>query len=80
MTDLEERGLPTVFVATTEFVDAADAQSRALGFSPPRVFLPHPIQDRTDEEMADLAREFADDVIAKLLADPAVDPETDRDL
>ena len=67
MTDLEERGVPTVFVATTEFVQAADAQSSALGFSPPRVFLPHPIQDRTDLEMAAIANEFVDAVIAKLL-------------
>jgi hypothetical protein len=49
--DLERRGTPTVFVASDVFVDAADAQSGALGFHPARVFVPHPIQDRTDDEM-----------------------------
>ena len=29
--DLESRGVPSVFVATVEFVDGAVAQARALG-------------------------------------------------
>ena len=53
--DLDRRGVPGVFLASTEFVDAAAAQSRALGFPAPVVFVPHPIQDRTDAEMAALA-------------------------
>jgi hypothetical protein len=57
--DLELRGVPGMFVASEQFVDAAVAQSTALGFPAiSRVFTPHPIQDRTDDEMiiyADLA-------------------------
>ena len=64
--DLEGRGLPGVFVASTEFVDAADAQSTALGFDPARVFVPHPIQDRTDEEMSALADAAVDEILATL--------------
>lgn len=45
-----------MFAASSPFADAADAQSAALGFSPARVLVAHPIQDRTDEEMCDLAR------------------------
>lgn len=44
-----------MFVASTEFVEAATAQAAALGFDPARVFVPHPIQDRTDDEMRALA-------------------------
>lgn len=58
--DLEDRGLPSVFVATVEFVSGADAQARALGAQASAVYVEHPIQDRTDEEMkgiADLAVE-----------------------
>jgi hypothetical protein len=66
--DLEGRGLPGVFVASTEFVDAADAQSAALGFDPARVFVPHPIQDRTDEEMAALADAAVDEILSCVLA------------
>ena len=53
--NLEALGVPTVFVASSEFVDAADAQARALGADPARVFVAHPIQDRTDEELRNLA-------------------------
>jgi hypothetical protein len=66
MTELEVRGLPSVFVASAEFVDAAAAQARALGFQPAGVFVPHPIQDRTDGEMRALAEAAADEVWAKL--------------
>ena len=53
--DLEGRGLPGVFLASSEFRDAAESQSRALGLAVPYVLVPHPIQDRTDEEMSALA-------------------------
>jgi hypothetical protein len=53
--DLEGRGVPGVFVASTEFADAAGLQSEALGFRPAWVLVPHPIQDRTDDEVRALA-------------------------
>jgi hypothetical protein len=57
ITDLESRGIPGVFIASSEFVEAAEAQSKSLGFEPASVFVPHPIQDRTKEEMEALADE-----------------------
>lgn len=65
--DLESRAVPGVFVATTEFVSAADAQARSLGMEPHRVHIPHPIQDRTDEEMVRLADDWVDAVVAELV-------------
>ena len=62
--DLESRGLPSGFVASTEFVEAADAQGKSLGIKPASVFVPHPIQDRSDAEMADLAKAAIESVIA----------------
>lgn len=65
--DLELRGLPGVFVASDEFISAADAQSRALGFPTiRRVFTSHPIQDRTDEEMRALADDVFDEILAAI--------------
>jgi hypothetical protein len=64
--DLERRGLPGVFVASTEFVEAAEAQATALGFDAARVFVPHPIQDRTDDEMRALADAAVDEVVRAL--------------
>jgi hypothetical protein len=61
--DLEGRGLPGVFVASTEFVEAAAAQAAALGFDPARVFVAHPIQDRNDAELAALADAAVDEIL-----------------
>ncbi len=60
---LEELGVASVGIASTEFVDAARAQNRALGYDPAVVFVSHPIQDRTDEEM----RALADGALEKIL-------------
>ena len=64
---LEAAGIPSVFVASSEFVEAAEAQSQALGAEPMRVFVPHPIQDRTDDEMRDIADAAVDEVLNRLL-------------
>jgi hypothetical protein len=66
--DLEGRGIPGVFVASTEFIEAAEAQARGLGFPAAAVYVPHPIQDRTDEEMQALADNAADAIIAAVVA------------
>ena len=55
--DLENRGTPSGFVASCEFEEAANAQGKSLGITPASAFIPHPIQDRTDVEMVELARE-----------------------
>ena len=65
--DLEGRGLPGVFVASAEFVQAAISQSESLGFpSVARVFTPHPIQDRTDDEMRAYADAAFDEIVASI--------------
>lgn len=64
ITDLEGRGVAGVFVASAVFVDAADVQSRALGFAPAAVYVPHPIQDRTDDEMRAIADAAVDEIVA----------------
>ena len=61
--NLDSRGIPGVSVVTTGFTDAVAAQSTALGFDPAIVFVPHPIQNRTAEELDRLA----DDAIEKAL-------------
>jgi hypothetical protein len=64
--DLEGRGVTGVFVASSTFVDAAAAQSEALGVTPASVFVAHPIQDRTDDEMRALADAAIDLLIDRL--------------
>ena len=65
--DLELRGVPSMFVASDQFVDAAEVQSAALGFpAVSRVFTPHPIQDRTDDEMLTYADVAFDQILETL--------------
>lgn len=67
--DLERRGVPSAFIASTEFVEAARAQADSLGFDPFKLFVQHPIQDRTDEEMEKLAEDAFEDILALVLAE-----------
>ena len=64
--NLEGLGVPGVFIASSEFIAAADAQSAALGADPARVYVPHPIQDRTDDELRELADHAVDEILAAL--------------
>lgn len=67
--DLEARGVPGVFVASAQFVVAAEAQSASLGFpTVARVFTPHPIQDRTDDEMRAYADAAYDEIVASIIS------------
>ena len=68
--DLEGLGIPAVMIASDQFTVAADVQSRALGADPARVFVPHPIQDRTDDELRALADLVFEEVLATLVAQP----------
>ena len=61
--------MPGVFVATVQFVDGAEAQAAALGADPAAVFVEHPIQDRTDDEMTTIADKAVDEIIELLTAE-----------
>jgi vacuolar-type H+-ATPase subunit F/Vma7 len=60
---LEDLGVVSVGVASTDFIDAAAAQNRSLGYDPAVVFVPHPVQDRTDEEVRAMADKAFDDIL-----------------
>ena len=68
--DLESRGLPGVGVASTEFIQAAAAQAQSLGIDPAMVFVAHPIQDRSDDELRALADAALPGILARLVAAP----------
>jgi hypothetical protein len=61
--NLDGRGIPGVSIVTTEFADAVEVQSKAMGFEPAVVYTPHPIQNRTAEEL----KKIADDIIGPAL-------------
>jgi len=55
-------------IATTAFEEAAKSQGRALGFDPAVVYVPHPIQDRTDAEIQAIADRALEPVLAMITA------------
>jgi hypothetical protein len=66
--NLDSRGVPGVTVVTTGFTDAVAAQSVALGFEPAVVYVPHPIQNRTAEELDRLADEALEKALKLLIS------------
>ncbi len=67
--DLERRGVAGVFIASSEFIDAGVAQMRSLGVDLPAIHVPHPIQDRTDDEIRELADGAFDAIVAAVTSD-----------
>jgi len=64
----EIQGRPAVYIASSEFADAADVQAHALGLPDVRrIVVPHPIQDATDDEMRAKADAIVDAVIGALV-------------
>ncbi len=53
-------------VASTEFREAIAMQAGALGFEPAVVYVPHPIQDRTDDELRAMADAAFDQLLERL--------------
>ncbi len=66
---LENLGVPAVAVATAEFMSPARIQAGALGRAGfDAVYVPHPIQDQTPEQVAARADAVADEIVRRLTA------------
>jgi hypothetical protein len=66
----EIHGRPAVFIASSAFVSAAQTQADALGLPDARrIFVPHPIQDATDDEMRAKADAIVEQVLEALVGD-----------
>jgi hypothetical protein len=61
--NFDSRGIPGISVVTTGFTDAVETQSKALGFEPAVLYVPHPIQNRTADEL----NKIADDIVEPAL-------------
>ncbi len=69
MKDLDGRGIPGAMIATTEFEDAANKQGTAIGFMPGMVYVPHPIQNRTADELKEIAANAIAPILDKITAE-----------
>ncbi|MDH3700163.1 MAG: hypothetical protein OEU46_02525 [Alphaproteobacteria bacterium] len=66
MNALDQLGVPGLMVATTEFTVAAASQAKSLGFHPNIVWVEHPIQNRTKEELIAIADTAFTPILATL--------------
>jgi len=65
---LETSGIASIPVATTEFITAARAQASALGRADyDAVYVPHPIQDQTREEIEAKADAVLEEIVSRLI-------------
>jgi hypothetical protein len=65
--ELDSRGVPGGFIASNVFEKAAFSRGEAIGFHPNKVFVQHPIQDRTDSELENLADDFFEQVMGLIV-------------
>jgi hypothetical protein len=66
-TTLENLNIPAVPVATTEFILAARAQAAALGRADfDAVYVEHPIQDQTRQEIESKAESVLEKLVIRL--------------
>jgi hypothetical protein len=64
---LENLGIPAVAVATTEFMSPARIQAGALGRAGfEAVYVDHPIQDQTPQQIAARADAVAAEIVKRL--------------
>ena len=65
---LERRGIPTAAVGTAPFVDEALEQARLLGMPDYRmVYIPHPVQLLTLDELRAQADAVFEQIVARLV-------------
>jgi hypothetical protein len=65
--EFESLGTPAILVASSAFTDAAARQAALLGQPAlARAFVAHPIQDRTDDEIRQLARAAVTEILTAL--------------
>ena len=51
LNDLDKNGLPGVSVLTEEFRNAFQSQKGAIGLEAASIYVPHPMQNKTTEEL-----------------------------
>ncbi len=63
---LDKRGIPGCSVISEEFKPGAAAQAKSLGFDPAIVWVGHPIQNRSPQQLAALAEGVLDQILSQI--------------
>ncbi len=68
LNDLDNLGIPGVNVLTTEFRQAFEQQCSKIGFDGASVYTPHPVLNRTTEEIHGFADLVFDEILAAIVS------------
>lgn len=68
LNDLDKLGVPGVSILTTEFKNAFDGQCEKIGFDGASLYTPHPMQNKTTEQLHEYANTVFDDVLRLITA------------
>lgn len=66
LNDLDKKGLAGVSVLTTEFRQAFESQRATIGLDAASVYVPHPLQNKTTEELHAWADKAVDDILGAI--------------
>ncbi len=69
LNDLDRNGLTGVSVLTEEFRNAFESQKSAIGLDAASVYVPHPMQNRTTEELHAFAEAALSQILAEICQD-----------
>jgi hypothetical protein len=63
LNDLDRKGIAGVSVLTTEFEQAFDSQKSAIGLDAASVYVPHPLQNKTTQELHAAADQAVEEIL-----------------
>lgn len=69
LNDLDNLGIPGVNVLTTEFRQAFEQQCSKIGFDGASVYTPHPVLNRSTEQIHSFADSVFDEILAAIVSD-----------
>lgn len=69
LNDLDKKGLAGVSVLTTEFEAAFRSQKAAIGLDAAAVYVPHPLQNKTTQELHAWADKAVEEILRAICAD-----------
>jgi hypothetical protein len=69
LNDLDKKGVTGVSVLTTEFEQAFSSQKAAIGLDAAAVYVPHPLQNKTTQELHGWADGVVDEILCAICKD-----------
>lgn len=74
LSDLDRNGLSGVSVLTEEFRNAFESQKSAIGLEAASVYVPHPMQNRTTEELHSFADQHFETILSEICREGLAKP------